>query len=160
MRLREQGMTDIYVDADACPVKDEVYRVAGRYGLKVYLVSNAPLRVPLHVAAERIVVGDAPDAADDWIAERAAAGDVVVTNDIPLAARSIRKGARVVAPNGRVFTEASIGNALATRDLMTHLRDTGTVTGGGPPPLKPADRSRFLSALDQAIVAAQRSAGR
>jgi hypothetical protein len=153
-------MTDIYVDADACPVKDEVYRVAGRYGLKVYLVSNAPLRVPLHVAAERIVVGDAPDAADDWIAERAAAGDVVVTNDIPLAARSIRKGARVVAPNGRVFTEASIGNALATRDLMTHLRDTGTVTGGGPPPLKPADRSRFLSALDQAIVAAQRSAGR
>jgi hypothetical protein len=151
-------MTDIYVDADACPVKDEVYRVAGRYGLKVYLVSNSLLRAPLHIEVERIVVGDAPDAADDWIAERAGAGDVVVTNDIPLAARSIRKGALVVAPNGRVFTEASIGNALATRDLMTHLRDTGIVTGG-PPPLKPADRSRFLSALDQAIVAARRSAG-
>jgi uncharacterized protein len=140
----------IYVDADACPVKEEVYRVAHRHGVKVSVVSNAFMMVPRDPLIERVVVGQGLNAADDWIAERAGPGDVVITADIPLAHRSIKAGAEVIAPTGRVFTEASIGMALATRDLMQELRATGEVTGG-PKPFSARDRSAFLSALDQAL---------
>jgi uncharacterized protein len=140
----------IYVDADACPVKEEVYRVAHRHGVKVFVVSNAFIMVPRDPLIERVVVGQGLNAADDWIAERAGPGDVVITADIPLAHRSIKAGAEVIAPTGRVFTEASIGMALATRDLMQELRATGEVTGG-PKPFSARDRSAFLSALDQAL---------
>lgn len=148
-------MLDIYVDGDACPVKDEVYRVAGRHGLKVFLVSNAPLRVPAAGRVERVRVRGGFGVADDWIAEHIQSGDIAVTADIPLADRCLKKDARVLAPNGTAFTEASIGNALATRDLMDHLRQMGQITGG-PAPFTPADRSRFLSQLDQLIVEVQR----
>lgn len=149
-------MLDIFVDADACPVKDEVYRVAGRYGLKVWVVANGWLRVPESPFIERVTVTEGLDRADDWIAERAGAGDVVVTTDVPLAARCVKAGARVLAPNGRPFTEASIGNDLATRNLMTELRDTGQIRGGGRPFAK-EDRSRFLGSLDNAIQAIRRT---
>lgn len=149
-------MLDIFVDADACPVKDEVYRVAGRYGLKVWVVANGWLRVPESPLIERVTVTEGLDRADDWIAERAGAGDVVVTTDVPLAARCVKAGARVLAPNGRPFTEASIGNDLATRNLMTELRDTGQIRGGGRPFTK-EDRSRFLGSLDNAIQAIRRT---
>lgn len=149
-------MLDIFVDADACPVKDEVYRVAGRYGLKVWVVANGWLRVPESPLIERVTVTEGLDRADDWIAERAGAGDVVVTTDVPLAARCVKAGARVLAPNGRPFTEASIGNDLATRNLMTELRDTGQIRGGGRPFAK-EDRSRFLGSLDNAIQAIRRT---
>lgn len=140
----------ILVDADACPVKAEAYRVAERYGLKVFVVSNSFIAVPRESFIERVVVGDAPDAADDWIAERAQRGAIVITADIPLAHRAIRAGAEVIAPNGRVQTEDSIGMALATRNLMTDLRSAGETTGG-PRPFQPRDRSAFLSALDGAV---------
>lgn len=145
----------IFVDADACPVKDEVYRVAWRHGLKVYVVANAFLQVPKDDLVERVIVPAGPDVADDWIAERAGGRDVVVTADIPLAARCVKAGAAVIAPNGRAFTEDSIGMALATRNLMDELRSAGAVTGG-PRAFEPKDRSRFLSALDQAVVRAKR----
>jgi len=140
----------IYVDADACPVKEEVYRVAHRHGVKVFVVSNAFMLVPRDPLIERVVVGQGFDAADDWIAERAGAGDVVITSDIPLAHRAVKAGAAVIAPTGRAFTEAAIGMALATRDLMQELRATGEITGG-PKPFTARDRSAFLSALDQAL---------
>src|SRR5215204_4306875 len=140
----------IYVDADACPVKEEVYRVAHRHGVKVFVVSNAFMLVPRDPLIERVIVGQGFDAADDWIAERAGPGDVVVTSDIPLAHRAVKAGAAVLAPNGRAFTEAAIGMALATRDLMQELRATGEITGG-PKPFTARDRSAFLSALDQAL---------
>lgn len=146
----------IYVDADACPVKDEVYRVAGRHGLKTLVVSNSYINVPRDPAIERVVVATGMDAADDWIAERAVRGDVVVTADVPLASRCIKAGADVIAPNGKPFTEDSIGMVLATRNLMADLRSAGAVTGG-PRPFSPRDRSTFLSALDQAIVRLKRA---
>ncbi len=149
-------MTAILVDADACPVKEEVYRVAGRYGLKVLVVANGWLRVPDSPLVERVTVTEGLDRADDWIAERAGPGDVVVTADVPLAARCVRAGARVVAPTGRAFTEVSIGNDLATRNLLTELRDTGQIRGGGRPFTK-ADRSRFLGTLDTVVQAIRRT---
>src|SRR5687767_6446558 len=147
-------MTTIYIDADACPVKDEVYRVARRYGVRVAVVANAPLRVPSDDAVE-LVVRTGFGAADDWIAEQAAAGDVVITADIPLAARCLAKEARVLDPKGRPFTENDIGAVLATRELMDELRQSGAVTGG-PAPMTAKDRSRFLSKLDEAVNAARR----
>ena len=147
----------IYVDADACPVKEEVYRVAHRHGVKVFVVSNAFMLVPRDPLIERVIVGQGFDAADDWIAEQAGPGDVVVTSDIPLAHRAVKAGAAVLAPDGRAFDEASIGMALATRDLMQDLRAAGEVTGG-PKPFSARDRSAFLSALDQALRRIRRGA--
>ncbi|MGH2544385.1 MAG: YaiI/YqxD family protein [Ardenticatenaceae bacterium] len=141
----------IYLDADACPVKAETYRVAARHGLKVYVVANAYIAVPREPAIERVTVGDAFDAADDWIAGRAGPGSIVVTTDVPLASRCVKAGAKVIAPSGRPFTEDSIGMALATRNLMEDLRAAGQVTGG-PKPFSARDRSAFLSALELAIV--------
>jgi uncharacterized protein len=151
-------LTQIYVDADACPVRDEVYRVAERLVVEVCLVSNGsrPIRPPGLPFVRMVMVGEAMDAADDWIAEHIAAGDVCVTADIPLAARCLQRGAKVVAPNGRSFTAANIGNALAGRELARHLRELGA-GGKGPPPFAKSDRSRFLSALDTAVTAARRS---
>ena len=145
----------IYVDADACPVKEEVYRVARRHGVKVYVVANAPLRVPPEDLIALVVVRGGFDAADDWIAEHAGPGDVAVTADIPLAARCLRQGARVLGPKGNVFTEDTIGEALATRALLDMLRQSGEY-GGGPAPFAKADRSRFLSKLDEALHAIRR----
>jgi uncharacterized protein YaiI (UPF0178 family) len=146
----------IYVDADACPVKDEVYRVAGRHGLKTYVVSNAFINVPRDPLIERVIVSAGMDAADDWIAQRVGRGDIVVTADIPLAGRCVKAGADVIAPNGKPFSADSIGLALATRNLMTDLRSAGAVTGG-PRPFAARDRSSFLSALDRAIVRLKRA---
>jgi len=146
---------DIYVDADACPVKDEVLRVGGRHGLDVYIVSNGGLRPSADPRVHTVIVGNDPDAADDWIADKIGAGDIAVTNDIPLAARCIDKGARVLAPTGKPFTEESIGMAMAMRDLMTQLRDSGEITGG-PGGFTKRDRSRFLQALETEIQAVRR----
>jgi uncharacterized protein YaiI (UPF0178 family) len=147
---------EIFVDADACPVKDEVYRVAERHGLKVFVVSNSGVAVPRdHPLIERVIVPAGPDAADDWIVERARPGAIVVTADIPLASRCVKAGAQAIAPNGRAFTEDSMGMTLATRNLMDQLRSAGAVTGG-PKPFAPRDRSAFLSALDAAIVRLKR----
>ena len=148
-------MLTIYVDADACPVKDEAYRVARRYSLRVIVVANAPLRVPADALVE-MIVRPGFGAADDWIAEQAGPGDVVVTADIPLAARCLVKGARVLDLKGQPFTDNDIGSALALRDLMDELRQGGTVTGG-PAPRTAKDRSRFLSKLDEAINAVRRA---
>ncbi len=138
----------VLVDADACPVKEEIYTVAARYGVAVTLVANSRLHVPARLRVEMIVVDGAPDAADDWIAESVRAGDVVVTADIPLAARCLASRARVLGTNGRPFSEDSIGGALATRDLLSQLRDSG-VHSRGPSAISPKDRSRFLSKLDE-----------
>ena len=140
----------VFVDGDACPVKDEVYVVATRYGVRVALVANARMYVPPGFGVEMIVVDGAPDAADDWIAGSVRAGDVVVTADIPLAARCLASGARVLGTNGRPFTEDSIGGALATRDLKSQLREAG-IQAGGPRALAEKDRSRFLSKLDELV---------
>lgn len=148
--------TRIYVDADACPVKDEIYRVAARQGLPVSVVAGNFIRVPNDPLIERIAAGSGMDAADDWIAERAQKGDIVVTSDIPLAARCVKAGADVIAPNGKPFSEESIGMTLAVRNLMTDLRSSGEVTGG-PRSFSPRDRSAFLSALDQTIRRIQRA---
>lgn len=142
----------ILVDADACPVKDEVYKVAWRREVPVRIVSNARIRVPEHPLIERVVVSDAFDAADDWIAAQARDGAVVVTADILLADRCLKAGAAAIAPNGRPFTAASIGGAIATRAIMADLRAGADGIGGGPPPFTKADRSRFLSALDEALA--------
>ncbi|MDF1587239.1 YaiI/YqxD family protein [Rhodospirillales bacterium YIM 152171] len=149
-------MLEIYVDADACPVKDEVYRVAGRYQLKVFVVSNGWMRIPETPLIERVVVTEGLDRADDWIAERSGTGDVVITADVPLADRCVKAGARVIAPNGRPFTPDSIGADLAMRNLMTELRETGEIRSGGRPFGK-QDRSRFLQTLDTAIQAIRRT---
>jgi uncharacterized protein len=149
---------EIFVDADACPVKEEIYRVAFRHGLKVTIVSNSPIAVPREPWIERVVVGAGMDAADDWIATHAQGGDVVVTADVPLANRCVKAGVAVIAPNGKRFDKDSIGLAVATRDLLHELRSAGAITGG-PKPFEPRDRSRFLSALDQAIVRLRRAAG-
>jgi uncharacterized protein YaiI (UPF0178 family) len=147
----------ILVDADACPVKDEIYKVAWRHEVPVRIVSNARLRVPDHPLIERVTVFDAFDAADDWIAEAAAPGAVVVTADILLADRCLKAGAVVIGPNGKPFTPASIGGAIATRAIMADLRAGADGIMGGPAPFAKADRSRFLSALDEALVRLLRS---
>jgi uncharacterized protein len=149
-------MTTLYIDADACPVKEEAYKVARRYGLKVKVVANAFLMVPADPLIERVIVDAGPDIADDWIAERAGLGDVVVTADIPLASRCLKNGAQVIGPGGRAFTLDSIGSALAGREVGEHLRSMGVVTSG-PKPFGAADRSRFLQALDEAVNRARRS---
>ena len=140
----------IFVDADACPVKQEVYRVARRCRVDVTLVANSWMRVPAEGWLALEVVGDALDAADDWIVEHVQQHDIVVTADIPLASRCLAAGARVIGPTGKPFTEYNIGDAVATRDLLSELRGAGEVTGG-PPPLKKGDRALFLQQLDQAI---------
>lgn len=145
----------IYIDADACPVKAEIYKVAERHGLKTFVVANSFMQVPRDPMIERVIVPGGLNVADDWIAERATEGDIVVTSDVPLADRAIKAGADVIAPNGRPFTHDSIGMALATRNLMEDLRSAGAVTGG-PRPFSPRDRSAFLSALDLAIVRLKR----
>ena len=142
----------ILVDADACPVKDEVYKVAWRRGVAVKLVSNMRLRVPEHPLIERVVVADRFDAADDWIVEAADERSVVITGDILLADRCLKKGATVIGHNGKPFTAASIGGAIATRAIMADLRAGAAELGGGPAPFAKADRSRFLQALDEALV--------
>jgi uncharacterized protein len=146
----------ILIDADACPVKEEVYRVSFRREVPVRVVSNSYIRVPAHPLIERVVVSDKFDAADDWIADQADAKTVVVTGDILLADRCLKKGATVIGPNGKPFTEASIGGAIATRAIMADLRAGAGVTGG-PAPFAKADRSRFLQALDEALVRLARS---
>jgi uncharacterized protein YaiI (UPF0178 family) len=148
-------MLTIYIDADACPVKDEVYRVARRYEMRVLVVTNASMRVPTDALVELIVRAGFGEV-DDWIAEQAGLGDIVVTADIPLAARCLAKEARVLDPRGYPFTENDIGETLGMRDLMHELRQDGSVTGG-PAPMTPKDRSRFLSKLDEAIHAVRRA---
>lgn len=152
-------MLDVFVDGDACPVKDEVYRVALRHDLKVFVVYCGVLRTQAPGRVEFVRVKQGFDAADDWIAERAGTYDLIVTGDIPLASRALAKGARVVAPNGRLFTEDSIGEALAQRALMDHLRQMGEVSGG-PAPYAKADRSRFLARLEETIQALRREISR
>ena len=148
-------MLVVYVDGDACPVKNEIYRVAARHDLKVYVVSDGPLRASAPGRVEFVRVRQGWNAADDWIAERAGEGDIAVTADIPLADRCLKNGASVLAPNGREFTHDSIGEALAKRELMDQLRQMGEVSGG-PPPFAPADRSRFLARLEETIQAIRR----
>jgi uncharacterized protein YaiI (UPF0178 family) len=150
-------MTAIYVDADACPVRDEVYRVAERLGLKVFVVSNGsrPILPSRDPNVRMITVDEGADKADDWIVERIAAVDVCVTADIPLAARCLAKGAHAVAPNGKPWTTDNIGSALAGREVSRHMREMGLMTGG-PAPFTKSDRSRFLSALNAAVEAALR----
>lgn len=157
MSMEEPGTSAIriFVDADACPVKPEVYRVAERYGLKVFVVANAFIQVPRNELIERVIVAEGPDVADDWIATRAGATDIVITADVPLAARCVQKGATVLSPTGKLFDDDSIGMAVATRNLLTDLRSAGAVTRG-PPPLSRQDLSRFLSALDLAVVRLKR----
>ncbi|MGP0067438.1 MAG: YaiI/YqxD family protein [Isosphaeraceae bacterium] len=145
----------IYVDADACPVKEEVYRVARRYGMKVYVVANAPIRVPADELIELVVVKGRLDAADDWIAERVEIGDIVITTDIPLADRCLHRHSRVLSPKGNAFTEGAIGDAVATRALLDMLRQSGEFTGG-PAPFAKSDRSRFLAKLDELVHASRR----
>ncbi|WP_240911037.1 YaiI/YqxD family protein [Paludisphaera soli] len=145
----------IYVDADACPVKDEIYRVARRHEVRVFVVSNASLFTPRDELIEMVVVRGGFDMADDWIAERVGGGDVAVTSDIPLAERCLKAGARVLSPKGREFTEDAIGDAMATRALMEMLRQSGEF-GGGPSAFSKVDRSRFLSKLDEALHAIRR----
>lgn len=141
----------LFVDADACPVKLETYRVAQRHGLHVTLVSNSWMRVPAESWLELKVVAGDLDAADDWIVERVSRGDIVISADILLAARCLERGARVLGPRGDDFTEDSIGDAVATRELLSNLRTAGDVSGGGPPPMAQRDRSRFLHRLDEMI---------
>ncbi|HMP62850.1 MAG TPA: YaiI/YqxD family protein [Phenylobacterium sp.] len=145
----------LFIDADACPVKDEVYKVGQRYRLKTYVVSNAFMMIPASPLIACVIVEAGPDAADDWIADHVGPGDVVVTADIPLAERALKAGGQAIAPNGRPFTENSIGAALAQRALMEQLRSTGEFTGG-PKPFDRNDRSRFLQALDEAVQKARR----
>ncbi len=148
-------MLHIFVDADACPVKREVYRVASRYRLDVTLAANSWMRVPNEPRVTLEVVADGFDAADDWIVERVQPDDIVITADIPLASRCLKEGARVIGPTGKPFTEENIGDAVAIRDLLSDLRGAGEITGG-PPPLQKRDRSRFLQQLDNVIQSIRR----
>ena len=148
-------MLHIYVDADACPVKQEVYRVAKRYQLEVTLVANSWMRIPDERWLKLEVVGEGFDAADDWIVEQVQADDIVITADIPLASRCVKAGASVIGATGKPFTENNIGSALATRDLLSELRGAGEITGG-PAPLQKRDRSRFLQTLDEVIQSIRR----
>src|SRR5947199_2333685 len=145
----------IFIDADACPVKDETYKVAARYGLTTTVVSNSFIQIPASKLIARMIVDAGPDMADDWIAERCEPGDIVVTNDSPLAERVLKAGGAAIAPNGRPFTADSIGSALASRAIGEHIRSMGEVTGG-PKAFAPADRSRFLQALDEAVTREKR----
>jgi len=149
----------IYIDADACPVKDEAERVATRHGLRMYLVSNGGLRPSRNPLVDTVIVADGPDVADMWIAERAGAGDVVVTGDIPLAAKCLESGASVLKHDGEGLTRANIGNVLATRDLMADLRAADPFRQGGGRGFTKADRARFLDALERAVRSAARSGG-
>lgn len=153
-------MTSVFIDADACPVKDEAVRVADRHGLKVYIVSNGGLRPNPHPLVENVIVPDGPDVADMWIADRAGLGDVVVTGDIPLAAKCIENDAQVIQHNGDVFTKGNIGNRLATRDLMADLRAADPFRQGGGKPFSKADRSRFLDMLEREVQVAKRKHAR
>ena len=148
--------TTIFIDADACPVKDETYKVAGRYGLKTFVVSNSFMMIPTSSLIERVIVDAGPDVADDWIAEHCSVGDIVVTNDIPLADRCLKAGAAAIRPDGRLFTVDSIGAALAHRAIMEHIRSTGEITGG-PKPFDRNARSAFLQTLDQEVNKAKRA---
>lgn len=143
-------MLNIFIDADACPVKQEVYRVAGRFKLKTTVVANTYIRVPENPLIMAVIVDDGPDAADNWIVQNTEKNDIVITADIPLASRSIKKGARVISPTGKLLTEDNIGQIVATRNLMADLRDTGEMTGG-PPPFSKKDRSNFLQKFDELI---------
>ena len=144
------------MDADACPVKEEVFRVAKRYGIRVFVVSNGRIRIPDDPLLEMVVVTGRFDAADDWIAERITSTDVAVTTDIPLASRCLARGARVLDPKGKVFSQDSIGDALASRELMAYLRESGSITGG-PAPFEGRDRSLFLQKLDDLVQAILKS---
>ncbi len=152
-------MPGIFVDADACPVKQEVYRVARRYGVRVTLVADSWMRIPDEDGIELVVVEGDFDAADDWIVEQAGSGDVVISSDIPLASRCLEKGAQVLGPKGRDYTDENIGDALASRELSSQLREMGAMTGG-PAPFQKRDRSRFLHRLDEIIQAMRRKQGR
>ena len=149
-------MLNIFVDADACPVKQEVYRVAKRYHLDVTLVANSWMRVPDEPWINLEVVGDGFDAADDWIVEHVQSDDIVITADVPLASRCLKAGARVIGSTGKPFTENNIGLSVATRDLLADLRGAGEITGG-PPPMEKRDRSRFLQQLDEVIQSIRRT---
>jgi len=153
--MKGEGLLHIFVDADACPVKQEIFRVAARYKLEVTLVANAWMRVPKDSRISLEVVGEGLDAADDWIVERVEVDDIVITADIPLAGRCLKEGAKVIGPTGRPFTEDNIGEALATRELLAELRGAQELTGG-PPPLTKRDRSNFLQQLDNAIQSIRR----
>ena len=157
LRHKSPMPTTLYIDADACPVKEEVFRVARRYGLKVFVVSNNWINIPREPLIEQVVVDAGPDVADDWIAERAGVGDVVITQDIPLADRCLKSGAQAIKSNGTPFSPDSIGSALAGRMVGEHLRSMGVATSG-PPPFSNADRSKFLQALDTAVVKARKAA--
>ena len=148
-------MLHIFIDADACPVKNEVYRVAKRYNLEVTIVTNTWMRIPNEKWIKLMIVKSGPDVADDWIAENVQPNDIVITADIPLARRCINSQARVIGPTGKPFNEDNIGQAVATRDLLDNLRKAGEITGG-PPPLQKKDRSRFLQTLDEIIQSIQR----
>ncbi|MCH8863152.1 MAG: YaiI/YqxD family protein [Proteobacteria bacterium] len=148
-------MVEIYIDADACPVKDETRRVAARHGLKILMVSDGGIRPSKHPLVELVIVEQGPDAADDWIAENIQRADICVTSDIPLAARCLKEGALAIKPNGELFTEDGIGMALANRSLMQGLRESGEITGG-PKPFSRADRSAFLDRLETTVQAALR----
>jgi uncharacterized protein YaiI (UPF0178 family) len=148
-------MTRLFVDADACPVKDEVYKVALRYGLRTFVVANSFIQILVHPLIERLVVDAGPDAADDWIAERCCTGDIVITQDIPLADRALKAGAQAIGNQGKPFTRDSIGSALAGREIGEHLRAMG-VTTSGPRAFAASDRSRFLQELDAAVHRAKR----
>jgi uncharacterized protein YaiI (UPF0178 family) len=150
-------MLELYLDADACPVREEAYKVATRHGLTVHVVTAGNVRVPRDPRIRLVLVAAGPDAADDWIAERIGPGDICVTADVPLAARCLKAGGRALGPTGRRFTPDNIGSALASRELAQHLRELGEL-GGGPRPLGPRDRSRFLEALEQLVQAIKRSA--
>lgn len=149
-------MPTIYIDADGCPVKNETLRVAQRYNVKVVFVANAWMGTPDSDLVELVVVGQGFDEADDWIVERCGPNDIVVTTDIPLASRCLKKGAYALGPKGKEYTEASIGDALATREILSHLREHGTMTGG-PAPFRKEDRSQFLQRLDVIVQRSMRS---
>ena len=150
-------MVDIFIDADACPVKDETLRVAARHGLKTYMVSDGGIRPSQMPLVELVIVAQGADAADDWIAEHIKKSDICITNDIPLAARCLERGGLAIKPNGDPFTENGIGMALATREILQGLRETGEMTGG-PRPFNKSDRSQFLNRFETTIQAAKRKA--
>jgi uncharacterized protein YaiI (UPF0178 family) len=152
------SMLHIFIDADGCPVKDEIYRVADRYKLKVTVVANKPLKIPLSPLVEMVVVHGNFDAADDWIAEKAEKNDIVITGDIPLADRCVKKNARVLGHKGHEFTPDNVGEAMASRELLIHLRQTGE-SKGGPSPIEKKDRSLFLSKMDQVIQSIRKEKG-
>jgi len=151
-------MLDIYIDADACPVRKEVFAVAERHALTVFVVTQGNIRVPIDPRIRLVLVAEGPDAADDWIAERIGPGDICVTADVPLASRCLKRGASALGSTGRRFTSDNIGSALAARDIAAHIRETGGQSGG-PRPLAQQDRSRFLGALDAVITAIRRAGG-